>query len=125
MAVAARPAVGRVRTRFMVKQVSVACEERGRLLEDVWQGFAGAMGGAVARLADGHAEQRRRCQHTLYHMLYNFTEDAAAACLADLCAACSHHGVASQTCAMQEQVSAPQRACKPHMHCLHECRPWF
>ena len=42
-------------------QVAVACEERGRLMADVWQGFAGALGGAVARLTAAHAGERTRC----------------------------------------------------------------
>jgi hypothetical protein len=50
----------RTGTHVTMVQVALACEERGRLMEDVWQGFAGAMRGAVLRLADGHAEERRR-----------------------------------------------------------------
>lgn len=42
-------------------QVAVACEERGRLMADVWQGFAGALGGAVSRLTAAHASERLRC----------------------------------------------------------------
>jgi hypothetical protein len=50
----------RTQTHVTAVQVALACEERGRLMEDVWQGFAGAMRGAVSRLANGHAEERRR-----------------------------------------------------------------
>lgn len=31
-------------------------------MADVWQGFAGAMGGAVARLANAQAQERSRCR---------------------------------------------------------------
>jgi len=31
-------------------------------MADVWQGFAGAMGGAVARLASAQAQERSRCR---------------------------------------------------------------